>query len=360
MRRIKKAKITFISLVPRGANKLPVIYKADDSTVEFSTLIKESGDFMEKGELLAVVYAPEHRDSQGDIASASVIKEMAYQFQKDGGQIDIRHDGKALTKDDAYVAENFIVQKGDPRFEEFKDNTDKAVDVTGAWAQVIKIQRPDLRTKFREKEWGGVSMFGTAEVEPELSKFERVLEMFEGRLTTKEEEDMKPEEIQALVEKAVAASAKAQKDEQLKKEEEARKEAEAAAKAGEIKFEGDPSNAEDVAKHAEKLAKADLLKGVDFSDPKSVADYQEKLAEVKKDESKEDSDEVKELKAKLEKAQKASAQSNSDDKDKDKDKGGCSYAGMTLLSKEEQEAWAVGEKIGDQVNQNNGYEVKTA
>ena len=34
MRRIKKARIEFISLCPKGVNKMPVLYKAD-GTVEF-------------------------------------------------------------------------------------------------------------------------------------------------------------------------------------------------------------------------------------------------------------------------------------------------------------------------------------
>lgn len=163
-RRIRSASITTISLVPRGANQLPVLYK-DGDHCEFDTIIKGN---MDKGEIVAVVYAPEVRDSQGDIASSDVIKEMAYDFAKKGlGSIDLRHDGKVLSKDKAFVAESFIIQKGDNRFSGMKDYSGKDVDVADGWAVVVKVNDEDLRTKFRKGEWNGVSMFGSATVEAE-------------------------------------------------------------------------------------------------------------------------------------------------------------------------------------------------
>jgi hypothetical protein len=159
-RRIKKAKIEFISLVPAGANKMPVLYK-DDGMVEIETLVKASSDL---GELTAVVYAPEHRDSQGDIASAEVVKDMAYDAARRGVEIDLRHDGKAVGRERAFVAESFLVAKGDERFQGWKDRDGKQVDLTGAWATVIKIEDPELRQLYRDGKWGGVSMAGQAEV----------------------------------------------------------------------------------------------------------------------------------------------------------------------------------------------------
>lgn len=163
-RRIKKADIKFISLVPAGANKMPVLYK-DDGAIEISALSK----FDDQGELLAVVYAPEQRDSQGDIASAAVVKQMAYDFIANGANVDIRHDNKPVTKAQARVAESFLVQKSDPRFAGWKNTEGQAVDLAGAWATVIQIDDPKLRQLYRDKQWNGVSMGGTAEVEHEKS-----------------------------------------------------------------------------------------------------------------------------------------------------------------------------------------------
>jgi len=164
-RRITKATIKRISLCRAGANAFPVLYKADDSSVEISLLTKATNTFDEQGELLAVVYAPEIRDSEGDIASASVIRDAMHEFAKSGEGVDICHEGAALPADKAYVAESFEIQKGDPRFLGFQDTAGAAVDVTGGWGIVMKIEDPELRTLYRSGEWNGVSMGGTGQVE---------------------------------------------------------------------------------------------------------------------------------------------------------------------------------------------------
>ena len=217
MRRIKKAKITHISLVPRGANRLPVIYKSDDSTVDFDTIIKAD---MEQGEITAIVYAAEHRDSQGDIASARVIKEAAHEFAKTGEGVDIRHDGKAVPKDAAYVAENYIVKKGDPDFADLKDRDGNPVDATGAWAVVIKVDDPELRKAYREGKWDGVSMGGTGVLEMEKSDDGLIHKLIKaitslGKDGDQGDSDMsiKPEEFQAMLDKQVEALAKILKPE---------------------------------------------------------------------------------------------------------------------------------------------------
>ena len=116
-RRIRNAKITHVSLCQAGKNKLPVLYKADGKDrVRFESLAKATDKFDDQGELLTVVYAPEHRDVDGDIASAEAIKKMAYSFARDGQGLDIEHDGKVLPREDAYVAESFLIAKGDERF----------------------------------------------------------------------------------------------------------------------------------------------------------------------------------------------------------------------------------------------------
>lgn len=201
MRRIKKAKINFISLVPKGANKMPVIYKSEDDTVEIRTLIKSDID---NGEITAVVYAPELRDSQGDIASAEVIREMAHEFSKNGKGIDIRHNGEVLSKEDAYVAESYIIKDGDPDFADMTDYEGNPVDVTGGWAAVIKVENSELRQAYRDGEWNGVSMGGTAEVEAEKESdgLTQLIKMLASKcgLISKGDSDMKPEDLNKALE----------------------------------------------------------------------------------------------------------------------------------------------------------------
>lgn len=304
-RRIKAAKITHISLVPRGANRMPVIYKADSQMLDLDMLVKAGEDFMEKGELTAIVYAPESRDSQGDIASADVIKEMMYDAARDGVEIDLRHDGAALNKDQAFVAESFIVQKGDPRFDGIKDYEGNAVDPTGAWGVVMKIDDPVLRQKYRDGEWNGVSMGGTAVVESEKSAddVERVLAGMAKLLNggdsdtnTEGDFDMDAKELAAALKESNDSLAKSIVDgvkEAITEVLPSKKQDDAATndKPEETKkqeipapiFKGDPTNEEDVLNFQKKLALHKIRTETDWSDPASVGEYLAKMAEFKEE-----------------------------------------------------------------------------
>jgi hypothetical protein len=217
MRRIKKAAIKFISLVPAGANLVDTVYKSD-GTFTVGTLLKASDNFDEAGELTAVVYTPNFRDAQGDIADADVVKQMAHDFIAHGASIDINHDGKPLPREKARVAETFLVQKTDSRFHGWKDRNGNAVDLAGAWATVIKIDDPELRKKYRSGDWAGVSMGGTAVVEAEksfdlLHNFVELLSkapaLSNHRTNEPKSTDMTPQELQTILDqnnKTVLAS----------------------------------------------------------------------------------------------------------------------------------------------------------
>lgn len=207
MRRIKKAAIKFISLVPAGANLVDTVYKSD-GTFTIGTLMKASDNFDEAGELTSVVYAPNFRDAQGDIADADVVKQMAHDFLANGGSIDINHDGKPLPREKARVAETFLVQKTDTRFHGWKDRNGNPVDLAGAWAAIIKIDDPELRKKYRSGDWAGVSMGGTAVVEAEksgdlLRTFVELLSRESAQTittqTNKQSNVMTPQEMQTIL-----------------------------------------------------------------------------------------------------------------------------------------------------------------
>ncbi len=159
-KRLKNPRIKWVSLVPKGANQLPVIFKADGS-FELEMVSKMGAE----GWLTALVYAPDLVDSDGDFADAETVKEMAYSFQKEGGQLDVRHNGKALSRDQAWIAETFIVQKGDPRFSGFRTRSGEEIDPTGSWGMVIKVEDSNLRKLYSEGKWHGVSLAGEAEKE---------------------------------------------------------------------------------------------------------------------------------------------------------------------------------------------------
>lgn len=286
MRRIRKANIKFISLVPAGANKIEPVYKTDGS-ISFGTLVKAADNFDEQGELTAVVYAPDVRDSQGDIADKEVVKQMAYDFIGNGGSVDINHDGKPLPKEKARVGETFLVQKTDSRFHGWKDRNGNPVDLEGAWATVIKIDDPALRKNFRSGEWAGVSMGGTAIVEQEKADleefFERLAKAVNPPKPKPEEVQMDKAEIKELFKEFSTELLKALKPEAPKTEpKEEPKEEQAPV------FKGSWENDRDVQKHARALQMFALKKGTDMSDPDAIKAYSESIKVLKAEWAEED------------------------------------------------------------------------
>lgn len=292
-RRIRKANISFISLVPSGANKIEAVYK-DDGSVTFGSLLKTSDTFDEQGLLTAVVYAPELRDSQGDIADAAVVKQMAHDFIANGAKIDIRHDGKAVPAEKARIAESFIVEKTDTRFHNWTDRDGKPVNLEGAWATIIKIEDPELRKMYRSGEWAGVSMGGTAVVEQEKS-LEKMLEEILTKITgtpNTPTNDTTMDEAKilkaitdgqtALAATLVTAIKEALKPEPPKTEVPANKEEDAP------KFTGDPENPRALQVHSRKLQLYQLRKGTNMNDATEVSELQEAIAVLKEQWKEED------------------------------------------------------------------------
>lgn len=271
---------------------MPVLFKSEDGSIDFDVLVKADDNFDIKGELLGVVYAPEVRDSQGDIASVEVIKDAAYNAARNGlPAIDVRHDGKPLAKDDAYVAESFIIQKGDSRFAGFKDYSGKPVDVTGGWGVVLKVDSPTLRTAYREGGWNGISMGGVGAVEVEKSDdlATSVLNALIAKLNPNNNDgdlDMAitKDELTALLAKSnegLAATIAAAIKTALTKEEPKKEEPPKGDDAPIFKGE---ATVENLRKHRLAVAKHKIVKSIDPADPESFKKAEEALAEIEKEE----------------------------------------------------------------------------
>jgi len=380
MRRIKRASISTISLVPKGANQIPVLYKSDDNHIQFDTIIKDN--LVEKGELVAIVYAPEMRDSQGDIASASVIKEMAYEFAKNGlGSIDLQHDGKDISKEDAFVAESFIVEKGDGRFSEVADYSGNIIkDLTGAWAVVIKIENEDLKKLYKEGKWNGVSMYGSAEVveteksdddlesldldnltKAQKTKMQQLLSRMSNHLglshasayqsiTLSGDIDMTPEELTKAIAAGNAELVKSMNESNtalltkagiLKPNGEVAKEVKEEKETPAPLFKGDISDAKAVKKFEYDTKRFAIEKGIDMSDPAAITDAAASIAELNKEFA-----DVLEDKT-IEKA----APSNAAVDDGTSD----SFPISAGLSKEEADCVAIGKKMAESMNKSRGF-----
>lgn len=372
MKRIQKARIQWLTLCPRGKNQLPVLYKAD-GTVEFATVTKASEDL---GEITAIVYPVDRADSDEHVASAPVIRDMAHNFQKEGGQIDIRHDGKVVDKDRAYVAESFIVQKGDPRFTDMKDYDGNPVDATDAWATVIKIDDPKLRQLYKDGEWNGISMQGQGLLTIEksdddgpaprwFSKFLKAcgLEGSPSNNDTDQVDQMKIEEMEALMKAQTESLVKAfaPTKEEIKKGDDqidltdrdaVQKLADKLAKEDAQK-DIDLTDPKAVQALATKLAKEEVQKNIDLSDPKAVRELADRLAKEETDalqkDGEGDSDEVRTLKAELQKAEGRSTKSKGNDAD--------DTSGMEDFSKEEVQAMELGSRMAAFNNKARGLKV---
>lgn len=259
-RRITDLRVFYISLCPKGANRIRTILRDDDAFV-FEGVAKASED----GKLHAIVYAPGLVDSQGHrVDDASVIEKACHGYItnaiKQGGGIDLRHNFQPLEAEKARLCESFIIQKGDPRFADATYDG-KPFDPAGGWGVVIELIDPDLRKLYATGQWAGVSLGGLARIEP-VQK--------EGM----DEKAMKAAIAAAIAEAlptALAAVNKQQDPTPEKKPEAVR-----------VEFEGDPANPEDLAAHARKLALAQF----DLSTPKGFADYQAFLAKENKREQK--------------------------------------------------------------------------
>lgn len=289
-KRIVKAHVRFLSLCRKGRNLMPALYKSEDgASLQVETVIlKGSPEQVERGELLAVVYSPNRLDVDREWADSEVIKSMAYSFAEEGLSLDNHHDEQPISRDDAYVAESFLIQKGDPRFVGVKDRAGNSVDVSGGWGVVIMLKSERFRQHYRDGDWDGVSMGGRAarRAEP-LSKGDKTM-----ALTAEEKDDL----IKSIVREIRQPSPEDQRKTLVKDVADEVKKAIGLDFGGETKppkpgadpqapmFKGNPRNAAEVRAHKKALADYNLTKGVDWTDEASVAAYEDKLAKAEQDE----------------------------------------------------------------------------
>jgi crotonobetainyl-CoA:carnitine CoA-transferase CaiB-like acyl-CoA transferase len=160
-RRLKKVEANFISLVGKGANNKIIIYKsANDSLGEKLQKQIEIKKIDEDQHMVyGIVYSPDEIDLQGDLASADVIKDMAYNFMKNAktNNVDQQHN---FVSDEGFVAESWLTKKADPVFPFEKE---------GSWAVGIKVEKDDTWQLVKNGEITGLSLAGLAVVE-EIAK----------------------------------------------------------------------------------------------------------------------------------------------------------------------------------------------
>ena len=196
-RKLHYIDVSFISLVARPANGKPVLLKSGEPVRTFAIAKMDE----EWQRVYGIVYAPDEVDTDGDTASADVIKNAADNFMRAGRtqNVDSKHSFKA---EQAYVAESWIVKDGDPYFAE-----------TGAWAVGIQINDRQLWERAKAGELAGLSLAGqgygeqiVGDKDPESDGLAKaVIDGLKKYLptTTKDATDMDKEQVRAIAAEAV-------------------------------------------------------------------------------------------------------------------------------------------------------------
>jgi hypothetical protein len=238
--------ITHISLVKAGANGKSIIYKSSDAKPSYMKQIEiKKSD--EEGVVYGIVYSPDEVDTDGDYATADEIKKAAYSFMKNKNTANVDKD-HSFDIEKAYIAQSWIIKSGDATFPDEKE---------GSWAVAIQLEDDALIKSVKDGEIAGISMAGTAMKKEDSQSVEKadeksfslndMVEAFKKVFgytsisvhgsydknidkSTKKEEDLKKEDLEAAIKDAVEPLVKKVGDletqvETLKKSDEETKEA---------------------------------------------------------------------------------------------------------------------------------------
>lgn len=204
MAKLTDLSVSFLSLVKTPATGKGLTLKAADGQrpAAFELVVKNDDMMRAYG----VVYAPNQEDAHGDTADADTIRKAQAEFMREGRlkNIDTEH---SFTSEMAYVAESWLVRKGDPLFPD---------EPSGAWAVGIQIGDPDLWKQLKSGALTGISLAGIARTDPaprdpatpqytekdaEPGWVSRLIKALTGapNQETVEETDMTDDEVKALV-----------------------------------------------------------------------------------------------------------------------------------------------------------------
>lgn len=148
---ISDAKISFVSLVNKAANKRQfIITKAEDGEVAFSSFGKIIKADTESHYVTGIVYEPMVEDSQGNYMTEDEIIKAAHWFAKNGNNVDLQHCFERC--DNVAVVESFVA-KSDMEIE--GEPIKK-----GTWIMTAEITDDDIWDSVQKGEITGFSMGG--------------------------------------------------------------------------------------------------------------------------------------------------------------------------------------------------------
>lgn len=104
---ITDAKISFVSLVDKAANKRQfLITKAEHGSASFASYGRIVNADAESHYVTGIVYEPMTEDAHGNYMTEEEITKAAYWFAKNGDQVDLQHSFEPL--DEAVVVESYV------------------------------------------------------------------------------------------------------------------------------------------------------------------------------------------------------------------------------------------------------------
>lgn len=169
---ITDAKIQFVSLVDKAANKRQFLLKKEDGgKATFSTygrIVKTDAD---SHYVTGIVYEPMEEDSHGNFMTEEEITKAAYWFAKNGDKVDLQHSFEPL--DGATVVENWIA-KAD--FEIDGDAIQK-----GTWLMTVEVTDESVWEGIEKGEITGFSMGGIGNYSEEDVELDNVIKQQETR-----------------------------------------------------------------------------------------------------------------------------------------------------------------------------------
>lgn len=148
---ITDAKIQFVSLVDKAANKRQfLLKKEEDGRAAFTTYGRIVKTDAENHYVTGIVYEPMEEDSHGNFMTGEEITKAAYWFAKNGDKVDLQHSFEPL--DGATVVENWIA-KAD--FEIDGEAVQK-----GTWLMTVEVADESVWEGIEKGEITGFSMGG--------------------------------------------------------------------------------------------------------------------------------------------------------------------------------------------------------
>lgn len=148
---ITDAKIQFVSLVDKAANKRQFLIKKEDGgKATFATYGRIIKADAENHYVTGVVYEPMAEDSHGNFMTEAEITKAAYWFAKNGNKVDLQHSFEPL--DGASVVESWIAKA------DF--DIDGETVKKGTWLMTVEVADESVWEGIEKGEITGFSMGG--------------------------------------------------------------------------------------------------------------------------------------------------------------------------------------------------------